>query len=533
VRLALTALAVAGLGVAVPASGAPDHAEIAFASGYAIWAARADGNERRLLMEPTRRREALGQPAWSPDGAALAYVSHVEGRGDSQGGSRLMVFDGTSIRPLTPLRKGLYDASPTWSPDGSMLAFARTTSTGRRWRTEIVTRVLATDAERTLVGLRLGYRFEQVGAPAWSPDGSTIAYTYYRLDRENDYRPLIRSVPASGGESRTLIRDAEEPAWSPDGSRLAFASVRDRNGKRCGSDECEWAGEIYTAAADGSGPRRLTVNEGDDANPAWSADGSRILFSSDRNLPERDSREVYSIAADGSCLTWLTNGTPASGFAAWRPGSGSRYDPGSCDPGSRPAVVDTPPLPEVEGGLWLGPRFRGRLLSGTLDGAGDPYLAYEDCERFAGCPDPVLIRSETVCKTRRFRNVAGAGYRLFRRRGAILAYYGNEANGVLFSGPAVTTIQIEGRNRLADVDGIVRGLRPLGSTRPVARLALPRVPRAVARRLEQTARARERHGSVKQTARALGINRFEVEGRLRMRRALRSLGPYRYAACPV
>jgi hypothetical protein len=396
----------------------------------------------------------------------------------------------------------------------------------------IVTHVLATGAERTVARVRFGSRFKQVGEPAWSPDGSTIAYTHYRLDRQNDFRPLIRSVPASGGEPRTLIRDAQAAAWSPDGSRLAFASVRDRNGKQCGSDECHYAGEIYTAAADGSGLRRLTANEGNDANPAWSADGSRILFSSDRNLPERDSREVYSIAADGSCLTWLTNGTPASGFAAWRPGSGSRYDPRSCDPTSRPAVVDTPPLPEVEGGLWLGPRFRGRLLSGTLDGAGDPYLAYEDCERFAGCPDPVLIRSEPVCETRRFRNVAGAGYRLFRRRGAILAYDGNEANGVLFSGRAATTIQIEGRNRLADVDRIVRGLRPLGSTRPVARLAPPRVPRAVARRLEQTARARERHGGVEQTARALGIDRFEVEGRLRMRRALRSLGPYRYAACP-
>jgi hypothetical protein len=381
------------------------------------------------------------------------------------------------------------------------------------------------------VRVRVGRRFDQVAEPAWSPDGTTIAYTRYRLDAENTFRPAIQVVAATWGESRTLIRDAHAAAWSPDGGRLAFASVRDRNGKRCGSDECNYAGEIYIAAADGSGLRRLTANEGDDAYPAWSADGSRILFSSDRNLPERDSGEVYSIAADGTCLTWLTNGTPASGLAAWRPGSGTRYDPGSCDPATRPAVIDAHPLPEVEGGLWLGPRFRGRLLSGTLGEGRHRHLAYEDCERFAGCPDPVLLHSEHVCETRMFRNVAGTAYRLLRRRGAILAYYGSEVNGVLFSGRAVTTIQIEGRNRLADVDRIVRGLRPLRSTRPVRRLAPPQVPRAVARRLELTARARERHGTVEQTARALGIDRFEVEGRLRMRRALRSLGPYRYAGC--
>ena len=88
-----------------------------------------------------------------------------------------MVLDGTATRALTPLRDGVFDLSPAWSPDGSMLAFARTTLKGRRWRSEIVTREMASGAERTLVRVRVGRRFEQVGEPAWSPDGSTIAYT--------------------------------------------------------------------------------------------------------------------------------------------------------------------------------------------------------------------------------------------------------------------------------------------------------------------------------------------------------------------
>ena len=173
------------------------------------------------------------------------------------------------------------------------------------------------------------------------------------------------------------------------------------------------------------------------------------------------------------------------------------------------------------------------MCSSDLDEGRHPYLAYLDCGRFAGCPDPVLLRSQHVCDSRMFRNVAGTTPRLLRRRGAMLAWYGSEANGFLFSGSLLTSIQIEGRNRLADVDRIVRGLRPLRSTRPVRRLAPPRVPRTVAHLLEQTVRARERHGTVVRTARALGISRFEVEGRLRLRRLLRGLGPYRYATCQV
>ena len=513
------------------------HAEIAFESGGSIWAARADGSERRLLVSPTRRGEHLAEPAWSPDGSTLAYTSQIAPRGGLDTGpvaARLMVFDGAASRPLTPLRRGIHDLSPAWSPDGSKLAFGRWIQTRNRFRTKIVARSVVGGAERTLVAIGLGRRFSAVAEPAWSPDGSTIAYTHSRLDSDNRFRPLIRTLPATGGEPRTLVRDAQSPAWSPDGSRLAFASIRDRNGLRCGSDECWYAGELYTASADGGGLRRLTANEGDDARPVWAPDGSRLLFTSDRNLPEGDSGEVYSIASDGSCLTWLTNGTPSSGAPAWRPGSGTRYNPVSCDPSSRPALIDSPPLPRVRSGLWLGPRFGALLLSRTARGLSEPYLAYYDCGLFdpRRCPQTVILLSEPACDTFTFRGITQNPYRLVRRRGALLAFTGGVENAILFSGHAVTSIQLGERNRLADVDRIVRGLRPLGRTQPVAGLAPPRVPRGLARRLDLTARTLERLGTVERTARALRIERFHVGGRLRLRRALLAHGDYRYAACP-
>ena len=224
--------------------------------------------------------------------------------------------------------KGAEDGAPAWSPDGTTLLYARfVTVSDSNLRTEIRSHVLATGADRALVRQRLDIRLTYVGDPAWSPDGSTIAYTRSRLDEDAYFHEDVLAIPAAGGPARTLVRDARSVAFSPDGRRIAYAGTRDHNGDRCGSDECSWAGELYVAAADGSGATRLTRGEGDELAPAWSPDGSRILFTSDQNVPDGTSYEIYSIAPDGSCLTWLTNGTVGSALPSWRPGSGDTLRP--------------------------------------------------------------------------------------------------------------------------------------------------------------------------------------------------------------
>jgi hypothetical protein len=335
----------------------------------------------------------------------------------------------------------------------------------------------------------------------------------------------VRTIPATGGSSALLLREARSLAWSPDGARVAFASIRDRNGEDCGSDECQWAGELYTAGADGSGLARLTRNEGDDGTPAWSADGSRILFSSDRNRPDGDGGEVYSVAADGSCMTWLTNGTPASFFATWRPGSGTRFDPGTCDPEARPARVEPPAPAPRRGRLWLGTSHRGLLLS-LVDGG---YVAYDDCAHFdpRRCPPTVSLSTEAACRLFSFRGLVVSSYRFVRRRGALVAFSNDGGGARLLSGHAVTTIFVEPGN----AGHVLRRLRTLAAAAPPVRLDRPRIPRVLARRIEATARTYARLGSIEATARARGISRLRARGHLRFQRALRAFGPYRYSAC--
>jgi len=96
-------------------------------------------------------------------------------------------------------------------------------------------------------------------------------------------------------------REDAWPAWSPEGSRLAFVSNRDFNS------------EIYIANGDGSAQTRLTSDPAPDRGPAWSPDGSRIAFQSFRE----GQSEVYVVNVDGSGLTRLTGhlsaGSPAVG----------------------------------------------------------------------------------------------------------------------------------------------------------------------------------------------------------------------------
>ena len=98
---------------------------------------------------------------------------------------------------------------------------------------------------------------------------------------------MSRTPTAVGCETSRRSRSGAAyaaPAWSPDGRKIAFASERDGNS------------EIYLMNADGSGQRSLTRNLAYDGDPAWSPDGQKITF-----VSNRDGRyAVYVMNADGS-----------------------------------------------------------------------------------------------------------------------------------------------------------------------------------------------------------------------------------------
>jgi Tol biopolymer transport system component len=142
------------------------------------------------------------------------------------------------------------------------------------------------------------------GFPAWSPDGSQIAF-YSRRDGNNE----IYVMDPYGYQIKRLtnnLSDEFAPTWSPDGKHIAFLSDR---------DNVVGIYSIYIMNADGSGVKRLTNDKGNDYTPAWSPDGSRIAFRS----VQKGQSDIYSVNIDGSGMVNLTNNPAEDWSPTWSP----------------------------------------------------------------------------------------------------------------------------------------------------------------------------------------------------------------------
>lgn len=200
-----------------------------------------------------------------------------------------MNADGTGQFRLT--NNAATEEYPAWSPDGSKIAF----DTNRDGNPEIY--VMNADGTGQTNISNSNPAFD--GQPCWSPDGTKIAFF-----SDRDGTPDIYTMNADGsGVVRLTTNPAFDtsPSWSPDGSKIAFVSNRDGNN------------ELYSMNSDGTNQKRLTNNAAFDYYPVWSPDSTKLAFTSDRD----GNYEVYTMNADGTNPTRITNDPATDQQPSW------------------------------------------------------------------------------------------------------------------------------------------------------------------------------------------------------------------------
>lgn len=137
--------------------------------------------------------------------------------------------------------------------------------------------------------------------PAWSPDGSRIAFASKRSGTFDIY---VMNADGTGTTRLTSTKeDDSHPTWSPDGLRIAFARS---------------PGDIFVMSADGSRARRISDQEEED-EPAWSPDGTWIAYT--RRTRGTPIREVWLLRPDGSGQHAVTKQGAVATAPAWSPDS--------------------------------------------------------------------------------------------------------------------------------------------------------------------------------------------------------------------
>ncbi|MGH8559747.1 MAG: Tol-Pal system beta propeller repeat protein TolB [Methylococcales bacterium] len=157
---------------------------------------------------------------------------------------------------------------------------------------------------------------EPIMSPAWSPDGSRIAYVSF----ERKVSAVFVQMVATGNREQVAAHPGINgaPSWSPDGRQLALTLSKDGDP------------EIYILNLASRSLERLTRSFSIDTEPAWSADGNSIIFTSDRG----GSPQLYSIGLRDGRIRRLTFEGSYNAAAAVSPdgrlvamvhGSGGRY----------------------------------------------------------------------------------------------------------------------------------------------------------------------------------------------------------------
>jgi len=323
-KRAMTFDDVMGLRVVSDPRISPDGKQVAFVVTQAdmktnfrnsdVWLVSTDGGEAHPMTVSPRRDDS---PQWSSDSRRLAFISDRDGKAQVY----VIAIDGGEAQRVTDVQTSVQ--SFEWSPDGKRIAYiaADPIPEAREKEKKDGFDQIVADSEYQYSHISVVDITQQPSKPtkltdgplhatelAWSPDGTSIAFTARNTPKLGDsHTTEIYAIDASGKQSqpsRLTINDRAESdvAWSPDGKAISYLSTSDKY-PSIGPSRIHLLRVSKSAAGfDPEWTYRILQPEfaGYIRDHQWSRDGKFVYFSADVAMMRRIGR----IVTDVSTIEW-------------------------------------------------------------------------------------------------------------------------------------------------------------------------------------------------------------------------------------